>query len=52
MHMQPDFHEVEALLDGTAERIFATGLCLPSGSGLTDADQDRVIDALLQILPV
>jgi pyridoxal phosphate-dependent aminotransferase EpsN len=26
-----------------SERIFATGLCLPSGSSLTDDDQDRVI---------
>ena len=27
-----------------AEEIFRTGLCLPSGSAMTDADVDRVVD--------
>ena len=30
-----------------AEEIFRTGLCLPSGSAMTDADVDRVVDGVL-----
>jgi dTDP-4-amino-4,6-dideoxygalactose transaminase len=45
MHAQPVFRAHPARLDGTADRLFATGLCLPSGSGMTDADLERVISA-------
>ena len=31
-----------------AEEIFRTGLCLPSGSAMTDADVDRVVDGVLR----
>ncbi len=40
------FAEVPSRIDGTSDRLFATGLCLPSGSTLTDGDQDRVIDVV------
>jgi dTDP-4-amino-4,6-dideoxygalactose transaminase len=46
MHAQPVFRAHPARLDGSADRLFATGLCLPSGSGMTEADQERVIDAM------
>ncbi|HEV7535566.1 MAG TPA: aminotransferase class I/II-fold pyridoxal phosphate-dependent enzyme, partial [Acidimicrobiia bacterium] len=46
MHAQPVFRAHPARLDGSADRLFATGLCLPSGSGMSDADLDRVVDAL------
>jgi len=45
MHLQPVYRDAERLGGAVAERIFATGLCLPSGSSLTDAEQDRVIEA-------
>lgn len=51
MHMQPVFAAAERRVDGTSERLFANGLCLPSGSGLSDAEQGRVI-ALAQELAV
>ena len=44
MHLQPVFADAPARVDGTSERLFATGLCLPSGSTLSDSDQDRVIE--------
>jgi dTDP-4-amino-4,6-dideoxygalactose transaminase len=47
MHMQPVFADCPYYGDGTAEKLFANGLCLPSGSNLTDADMDR-IKAILQ----
>ena len=46
MHAQPVFRDNPGRIDGTADRLFATGLCLPSGSNLTDDDQDRVIEAI------
>jgi dTDP-4-amino-4,6-dideoxygalactose transaminase len=45
MHLQPVFAEAEARVDGTAQRLFESGLCLPSGSSLTDGQQDQVIAA-------
>jgi dTDP-4-amino-4,6-dideoxygalactose transaminase len=46
MHAQPVFRNHPARLDGTADRLFATGLCLPSGSGMSDADLERVVEAV------
>jgi len=43
LHLQPAFAHVPMRGGAVAERIFATGLCLPSGSSLADDDQDRVI---------
>jgi dTDP-4-amino-4,6-dideoxygalactose transaminase len=31
---------------GIAADLFHTGLCLPSGSGMTDDDQARVVDGI------
>ncbi len=50
MHLQPLFADHECIGGAVAERIFATGLCIPSGSSLTPDDQDRVIAALLDRL--
>jgi pyridoxal phosphate-dependent aminotransferase EpsN len=47
MHQQPVFKDVPARLDGTSARLFHAGLCLPSGSALSHADQDRVIGEVL-----
>jgi dTDP-4-amino-4,6-dideoxygalactose transaminase len=43
MHMQPIFAEAPFYGDGTSERLFDQGLCLPSGSNLTQDDLDRVV---------
>jgi dTDP-4-amino-4,6-dideoxygalactose transaminase len=51
MHQQPVFAGCPSRLDGTADELFRTGLCLPSGSGLSHADQDRVIAAILERVP-
>jgi hypothetical protein len=40
------FAEARVRGGAVGERLFATGLCLPSGSNLRDDDQARVIDAL------
>ena len=46
MHLQPVFADAEAVVTGVSDELFARGLCLPSGSSLSDADQDRVIEGL------
>jgi len=50
MHLQPVFRDAPAVVDGTSERLFDLGLCLPSGSNLGDAEQDRVIALVLEAL--
>ncbi|TWT65043.1 DegT/DnrJ/EryC1/StrS family aminotransferase [Allorhodopirellula solitaria] len=43
MHMQPAFADCEMIGGKVCERLFRDGLCLPSGSSMSQADQDRVI---------
>ncbi|MEV8252594.1 aminotransferase class I/II-fold pyridoxal phosphate-dependent enzyme [Rhodoglobus sp. NPDC076762] len=50
MHLQPVFAGARSLTTGVSERLFATGLTLPSGSSLTGADQDRVFSRIRQFL--
>ena len=47
MHLQPVFAGHRAFLTGVSEEIFARGMLLPSGSALSDAEVDRVIDLLV-----
>ncbi len=51
LHLQPLFTRHERVGGAVAERIFDLGLCLPSGSSLRPADQDRVIEVLAAHLP-
>lgn len=48
MHLQPVFAGRRAVGGAVSERLFERGLCLPSGSNLTPAQQDRVLEALLK----
>ena len=43
MHLQPLYADAPRLGGAVAARLFEQGLCLPSGSALTDADLDRVV---------
>lgn len=42
MHLQPVYAGFEAVGGAVAEGLFERGLCLPSGSAMTEADLDRV----------
>lgn len=44
MHLQPVFRDCPTMIDGTSEDLFARGICLPSGSSLSDENVDEVID--------
>jgi dTDP-4-amino-4,6-dideoxygalactose transaminase len=46
MHQQPVFVFSSSFLNGTSDRLFANGLCLPSGSNLTEQDFDRIFSVL------
>lgn len=46
MHMQPIFHKYPFYGDGTSERLFKLGLCLPSGSNLTEYEIRLVISKI------
>jgi len=43
MHLQPIFAGAPFYGDGTSEKLFEDGLCLPSGSNLTQAQLDRIV---------
>jgi pyridoxal phosphate-dependent aminotransferase EpsN len=46
LHLQPVFRDAPRMGGAVAEALFAQGICLPSGSGMTSAAQDRVIRAI------
>ncbi|WP_455510738.1 DegT/DnrJ/EryC1/StrS family aminotransferase [Butyricimonas paravirosa] len=49
MHLQPVFKEAPFYGDGTSDRLFEIGLCLPSGPTLTDQDIERVTKVVRQL---
>jgi dTDP-4-amino-4,6-dideoxygalactose transaminase len=49
MHLQPVFKEAPAYLNGVSDSLFERGLCLPSGSNLSDDDRNRIVDIFSKI---
>ena len=49
MHLQPVFKDAPFYGNGTRERLFEIGLCLPSGPTLTDEDIERVTKVVRQL---
>lgn len=50
MHRQPAHLGLASYLDGTSERLFTSGLCLPSGSSMDDQSLERVLGCLERFL--
>ena len=50
MHMQPLFAGSRYVGNGFDEQLFANGLCLPSSSDMSDAEQDEVIDLVVKLI--
>lgn len=46
MHLQPIFKNSKNYLNGTSDELFKNGLCLPSGSNLTEIDFNRIFNIL------
>lgn len=49
MHMQPVFAEAPYYGGNVAETLFENGLCLPSGSNLTDDERNRIAEVIKQV---
>ena len=43
MHLQPFFEKYDFFGDGVSERLFESGVCLPSDTKMTDEDLERVV---------
>ena len=43
MHLQPVFKGALSFIDGYSEDLFSRGICLPSGSDMSEQTQERVI---------
>ena len=43
MHQQPIFKDSPQYLNGVSDNLFEKGLCLPSGSNLTDGELSRIL---------
>jgi len=46
MHLQPVFNTYQVFTNGVSEDLFNRGLCLPSGSNMSDQDLNRVVDII------
>jgi len=44
MHLQPVFTDSRAFVNGNSQRLFETGIALPSGSALDDVQISRVLE--------
>lgn len=49
MHLQPVFANAPFYGDNTSEQLFEKGLCLPSGSSLSDEDISRVVEVVQKL---
>lgn len=49
LHLQPVFAGCETVGGAVAEDLFRRGLCLPSGTGMTEADIERVVEVVQRV---
>ena len=50
MHMQPVFKGTKMIGGPVCEDLFERGMCLPSGSGMSVSEQNRVIDVIKSVI--
>lgn len=50
MHLQPLYKDYKVFGGNVSESLFDNGLCLPSGTSLKVADQDRIIEIVINTL--
>jgi dTDP-4-amino-4,6-dideoxygalactose transaminase len=49
MHLQPIFSNCPAFLNGVSDELFNNGLCLPSGSNISNEDRKRILYAIIRV---
>jgi dTDP-4-amino-4,6-dideoxygalactose transaminase len=47
MHLQPVFTDCKCIGGKVAEDLFNRGLCLPSGTAMSESDLNRVVNVIL-----
>jgi dTDP-4-amino-4,6-dideoxygalactose transaminase len=52
MHLQPVFADCPAVVNGTSEALFNNGLCLPSGSNITEEGRERIAEVIKKVFKV
>lgn len=52
MHLQPVYKDAAFYGENISETLFKKGLCLPSGSNLTDSDRQRIKNSIKKILKI
>lgn len=50
MHAQPLFQGAQNRLNGISDTLFQHGICLPSGSSLSDETVDRIVSRLKELI--
>lgn len=50
MHLQPVFQNELAYINGVSEMLFEMGLCLPSGSNLSEDDKKRIKNSIFDLI--
>ena len=50
MHLQPLFKDAEMIGGAVSHSVFEHGLCLPSGSALSDDDVDRIVEIVSSLM--
>lgn len=50
MHQQPVFSSYPSYQNGMSDKLFADGLCIPSGSNMSDNDLERVVNYIKEFL--
>ncbi|WP_340202488.1 DegT/DnrJ/EryC1/StrS family aminotransferase [Ascidiimonas sp. W6] len=48
LHMQPIFKDCPSYTNQVSEKLFETGLCLPSGSNLSEADLQKITALIIK----
>ncbi len=52
MHLQPVFAACPAYVNGTSEKLFENGLCLPSGSNIDEEGRRRIAEVIRKVFKV
>lgn len=50
MHLQPLFRDSISFVDGTSQKLFESGICLPSGGALEKCDIDEIASLIQKFL--
>ena len=49
MHLQPVFNDCKFYINGVSEDLFNRGLCLPSGTNMSNKDLNRIVKNIKEL---